>query len=106
MARDINPTSVIGSPNVCCNADIVLNNTTPAPLLPPDHGMSADSVEEVLIQNDPASVSTVLVGDATRQTIRIIAGASMIIPCRLPTKLVVSIAVGSAVVHYLYRGQS
>lgn len=106
MAGALNPVSVVGSWGICCNADVAVT-TTAQNLTAPDHANSvaADGVEEIILQNDTASASPVLVGDGFRQSIVITAGNSLVLPCRNPVNVYVKTGSGTATLHVLYRGQ-
>lgn len=99
-----NPVSVIGSYAICCMANVAVT-TTPQALAAPAQNVAVGGVEEILMQNDSASASVVLVGDSTNQTVQIAVGASLTLPMRDPTKVQVKTASGTATLHVLYRGQ-
>jgi len=101
----LNPVSVIGSFSILSPADVSVT-TTPQALPAASGNVVAAGVDEIIMQNDSASTSSVKVGDGTRQTIVIAAGSSLVLPLRDPTKVFVATASGTATLHLLYRGRA
>lgn len=61
-------------------------------------------IQDILVQNDPASTVNILVGNATEQTIKLVPGASATIEIDNVTKLFVKTESGTATVNYMTGG--
>lgn len=100
----LNPVSILGAFKIECAADKTVT-TTPAALAAAA-SLDVHGVDEIVLQNDPASTPAVLVGDSTRQTLSLAVGASLSLSLRDPTQVFVKTASGSATLHVIYLGRS
>lgn len=113
-AYGLNPVTIRGYRKIHRAAQVATSTTGTAlaALTQPTAGSSPlnessepKSVEAILIQNDEAEGGiNVLVGNSTAQVIKIVGGASMVIPVTDPTEVYVKSASGTPNINVMYLG--